>query len=82
MSPADVIAFTRRTPFLPFRIHTSDGKRYDIRHPDHVIPLRSRLEVGVGGDGSIPDRVEHLSFYHVVRLEKLDPSDRRQAAES
>lgn len=76
MSPADIIAFTRRTPFLPFRIHTTDGRKYEIRHPDQVIPLRSRIEVGVGGDGSIADRVEHLWFYQVVRLEELDPAGR------
>ena len=79
MSPADIIAFTRRTPFLPFRIHTTDGRTYDIRHPDQVIPLRSRIEVGVGGDGSIVDRVEHLSFFHVVRLEELESPEPRPA---
>jgi len=79
MSPADIIAFTRRTPFLPFRIHMTNGRTYDVRHPDQVIPLRSRIEVGVGGDGSIADRVEHLSFFHVVRLEELELPENRPA---
>ena len=79
MGPADIFAFTRRTPFAPFRIHLTDGMHYDIRHPDQVIPLRTRIEVGVSGDDSIVDRVEHLSFFYVVRLEELETAEPRQA---
>ncbi len=78
MSPADIFAFTRRQPFVPFRIHTTDDQHYDVRHPDQVIPLRTRLIVGVVSDGSIPDHVEHLSFFHVVRLEKIESPENRQ----
>jgi hypothetical protein len=80
MSPADIVAFTRRTPFVPFRIHTTDDQHFDIRHPDQVIPLRTRLIVGVGGDGSIPDRTEHLSFFHLVRIEEIESPESRQAS--
>ena len=81
MRAEDLYAFTRRQPFVPFRIHSTDARTYEVWHPDQVIPMRSRVIVcvGVGGEGSPPDAVEHLSLIHVVRLEEID-ADRRQTA--
>jgi len=79
MRPDDLHEFTRRRPFVPFRIHATDGKVYEIRHPDQAIPLRSRVVIGVGGDDTTPDRVEHLALVHIVRLEETDSDTRRQA---
>ena len=72
MRAEDLYAFTRRQPFVPFRIHSTDARSYDVWHPDQVIPMRSRVIVGVGGEESPPDAVEHLSLIHVVRLEEID----------
>jgi hypothetical protein len=80
MRAEDLYAFTRRQPFVPFRIHSTDSRSYEVWHPDQVIPMRSRVIVGVGGEGAPPDAVEHLSLIHVVRLEEID-ADRRQNAE-
>lgn len=71
MRPEDLREFTRRQPFVPFRIHTTAHQTYDIRHPDQVIVLRSRLVIGMGGNDEIPDRVEHLALVHIVRIEEL-----------
>ena len=71
MSPHDLREFTRKRPFSPFRIHVSDGRTYDIRRPDQAIPLQSRVVIGVGGD--LPDHLEHISLFHLVRLEELEP---------
>ena len=79
MRAEDLYAFTRRQPFVPFRIHSTDARTYEVWHPDQVIPMRSRVIVGVGGEGSPPDAVEHLSLIHVVRLEEID-ADLRQTA--
>lgn len=79
MRPDDLHEFTRRQPFAPFRMHVSDGRVYDIRHPDQVIPLRSRVLIGVGGDDTTPDHVEHISLIHVVRLEYIQNGSSRQA---
>ena len=79
MRAEDLYAFTRRQPFVPFRIHSTDARTYEVWHPDQVIPMRSQVIVGVGGEESLPDAVEHLSLIHVVRLEEID-ADRRQTA--
>lgn len=48
-----------------------DGQTYDIRHPDQVIALRSRIVIGVGADNAISDHLEHVALIHVDRIEEL-----------
>lgn len=76
MRAPDFHAFTRRQPFLPFRLHTSAGRVYDIRHPDQVIPLRSKVIIGIPNDDGVPEHDEHISMNHVVRLEPSPEAER------
>jgi len=79
MRPSDFLELLRTRPFAPFRIHATDGQTYDVRHPDQIIVLRSRLVLGAGGNGGIAEHLEHLSFLHVVRVEEL-PSEPAESA--
>lgn len=72
MRPEDLHEFTRNRPFRPYRMYLTDGRSYEIRHPDQVIVLRSRVVVGVGGDNGVPDHIEHVALIHIVRIEELD----------
>jgi hypothetical protein len=71
MRPDDLHVFTRKTPFQPFRIVTTDGRTYDIFHPDLVIVMRSRLVIGVGVENGEPEHLEHVALLHVVRVEEI-----------
>jgi len=77
MRPDDLYEFTRKRPFMAFRIYVSDGETYDVRHPDQVIVLRSRIIIGVVGKRRIPEHVQHVSLIHITRIEELEsePSD-------
>ena len=74
MRPDDLLELVRKRPFVPFKIHLTDGKSYEVSHPDQIIILRSRAVVGAGHDNGLPDHLEHLALVHVVRLEEL-PSE-------
>jgi hypothetical protein len=37
MDPADFDDLLQLKPFLPFRIHLSNGGAYDIRHPEIAV---------------------------------------------
>jgi hypothetical protein len=54
-------------------IYATDGRTYDVHHPDQVIVLRNRLVVGIGGGNGAAERLEHLPLLHVVRVEELSP---------
>ncbi len=73
----------RRAPFVPFRIHLTDGKTYDIRHPEFVLVLRSRIDIGIPGNEAlgIMDRVEYCSLVHIVQIEDLPAATEAHAAQ-
>lgn len=71
MRSEDLLELIRRQPFAPFRIVTTDGRTYEILHPDLIIVLRTRFVVGVGGDNGVPEHLEHVALVHVVRIEEM-----------
>jgi hypothetical protein len=75
MNPEDIRPWLQRRPFKPFRTHLSDGRHYDILHPEFVLLLRTRLEIGLADDSTslIPNRAEDCFLLHIVSLEELPP---------
>lgn len=73
MTAEEIKIFVDRQPFKPFRLHLSDGRSFEIRHPDFIWVLRSRVEIGLADDpkSTTPDRAEFCSLLHVVSLEEL-----------
>jgi len=59
--------------FVPFRLCLSDGKEYEVRHPEMLIVSRTVLAVAVHKPrGRQAERVVLCDPVHVVRLEPLD----------
>ena len=58
----------------------SDGKYYHIHHPEFVLVLRSRIDIGIAEDveNGILERVEHCSLLHAVRVEELSSVEIRE----
>ncbi len=76
MRAEELTELIRIKPFAPLRIHMTDGQAFDVTHPDQIIVLRSRVDIGVEPDRNtgVVQRVEHCSLLHVVRVEELQPS--------
>jgi hypothetical protein len=76
MRPEDISEHLEHLPFKPFRIHLTDGKAFDITHPDMVIVSRSKVIIGVPRDprSRIAERVEHCALLHIVRVDELQPA--------
>ncbi len=71
MRPRDLIELLRRRPFVAFRMHLSNGRMHEIRHPDMAIVLHSRVVIGAGGRNGIPDHLEHVALVHIVQIEEM-----------
>jgi hypothetical protein len=70
MPPAVLLDLLRAKPFVPFRIHLSDGTVYRIPHPDLVAVAIASATVSfpdTGGDLL----TEIVAMRHVVRLEPI-----------
>ena len=75
MRAEELRALLRRQPFIPLRIHLSDGTTYDVKHPEMAFLTRSTVEIGIEereGSG-VADQVMYCSLVHVVRVENLRP---------
>jgi hypothetical protein len=70
----DIQARVRTNPFVPLRIATISGEKYDVDHPDLVLVGRRDLMIGQAGakNPTISDRVNRVSIRHVTDLQDLD----------
>lgn len=79
MRPEELREVLNVKPFVPIRIFFSDGKYYDIRHPEQVMLSRSVVDIGITkrNHNGIMDKIVRCSLLHVVRVE---PAGRIKAA--
>jgi hypothetical protein len=75
VAPTDLLNRLRNRPFEPFRIVTSDGVTYDVRHPELVLVTLGSAVVGFpdSSDPGLVARYDIVSLRHIVRLEQLLP---------
>ncbi len=74
MRPEELRTLLRRQPFVPIRIHFTDGTAYEVRHPEMAMLTRSTIEIGVEekqGSG-IADSVVYCSLVQIVRVEDFN----------
>jgi hypothetical protein len=75
MRPEDVREFLRRTPFQPIRITLTDGRTFDVRHPEMAMVGRSSVAIGLprpGRDEDVFDRLVTVSLLHIMQIEPLE----------
>ena len=68
----------RRRPFEPFRVVTSSGQTYDVRHPEMAWPIRNGFYVGLGGGRRLPEWAAFVSLLHLSAIESLPGNGARR----
>jgi hypothetical protein len=74
MTQNDLRLLLLEKPFLPFRLHVSDGTFYDMHHPDQVVLTLATVHILIPGpvpSSSLWQRPLIISLRHVVRIEPL-----------
>jgi hypothetical protein len=73
MRATELVQLIRQGPFVPLRLHLTDGTAYEIRHPDQIIVMNGRIDIGIVSDTAtgVAERVEHCSLLHLVRVEPI-----------
>ena len=72
MRPEDIRQFLQHKPFQPFRLTLTDGRTYDVRHPELAMVGRSTVAIGIPApDESAPvyDRLVTISLMHIMQVE-------------
>jgi hypothetical protein len=75
MQAEDIRRWQRRQPFQPFRLCLTDGRAYEVRHPELIFVSKRWVSVGLT-DGpaepdAVPEHVAEIDVLHVVRLEPV-----------
>jgi len=73
MRPSDIIAHLRNQPVRPVRVFISDGKSYDVRHPEMMMVGRTEVIIGLLSDGDpVYDRFAYCDPVHITRIEPIN----------
>jgi hypothetical protein len=67
MNAESIREFLRREPFEPFVIRMSNGESHQVRHPECLLVLKTKVILGYPDE----DRAVHLSLIHVNAVEAL-----------
>jgi hypothetical protein len=73
MTHQDLTKLLEQSPFVPFRLHLTNGQAFEVRHPDFVWVFRNYLLLAVPAPEhtKFMDRQEFISLLHIVRIEQL-----------
>jgi hypothetical protein len=72
MNADSVNAWLRKQPFAPFRVTTSAGERFEIRHPEMALLTRVELLIGLAERQGVPTRYRSVALLHVTAIEPID----------
>jgi hypothetical protein len=75
--PDDLNRVLRTQPFQPFRIHLSNGRMLDIRHPELAVVGRTTMFIGrPAADTAFPTYEDYdlIALIHINNLEPLPMS--------
>jgi hypothetical protein len=69
----------RQRPFQPFRVHVTDGRTFDITHPDWNMVMNRALTIGLpeaGDKPEYPHRLLDVGWDMIAQVEMLPASQR------
>jgi hypothetical protein len=71
----EVRALLNAQPFVPFRLHLTDGGWIEVRHREQVFLTRRLAVIGIPDPNthdSLADRFAIVGYMHISRAELLD----------
>ena len=73
MPANELLRMLRSKPFVPFRMHVSEGMVYEIRHPEMVIVMAAAAIVAFPDPANeeMASGWELVDLRHIIRLEPL-----------
>jgi hypothetical protein len=75
MHTRELLNLQRERPFVPVRIHVSDGASYEVRHPEMMLVTASLVFIALGGkNGDVPESWVRCDPLHITRVDPIQAS--------
>lgn len=77
MRPNDIYRHVHKRPFQAFRMTLTDGRVYEVRHPEMVMVGLSSVIIGFPADENgdpVFERAVDVSLLHIMQIEPLASS--------
>lgn len=72
MRPEDIRQLLRQRVFVPFRLHLTDGRSFDVPHPHLAFVGRSTVRIGLPSPLiHITDHVVIVALLHISWIEPI-----------
>jgi hypothetical protein len=71
MSPHEFEEVLKTQPFVPIRLHMSNGRTHELRHPDNAIVGDEVVAIGVYEEGRDRPLIRLLSLLNINEIEPL-----------
>jgi hypothetical protein len=73
MRSDELIKYVRQQPFQPFRLFLSNGRRFDIHHPELILVTRALITIAIQrGREIVPRDSVVCDPVHITHLEPLN----------
>lgn len=60
-------------PFQPFQLVMSSGEKYEVRHPEMAMLMRTDILIGIDeARNGLPTRFRICSYLHVTAIEPVE----------
>ncbi len=74
MSNEEFRRLLKEKPFQPFRVIVTDGRTFEVRHPEMNLVAQSYVKIGIPENEAphpICDHTEFVPYSQIVRVEPL-----------
>lgn len=74
MRPQDVRDHLHKQPFQPIRVTLTDGRTYDVLHPELAMVGHSTVAIGLPRPNAaepVYDRLVTISLLHIMQIEPI-----------
>lgn len=69
MTSEELIEIIEELPFVPLRLHLSNGRTHEIRHPEMAIVGQEVVAIGVESENGDRPRIRLVSIRHINEIE-------------
>lgn len=69
----EILNLQTKAPFTPFKLHLSDGRTFEVEHPEQMLVFINSVYIALRSEGkSIPDRAERIAISHITSLNSVE----------